>query len=950
MTGFLLGGDEIEAMDHRITRHIHEVVKERAELSKQRDKLKTRLKRLRAMPQDEAIIEETTHVEVEDEGLGRIIANLNGQQVLNFFTDEGLLPNYAFPESGVTLRSVIYRRSQTADKATRKYENTVFEYERPAAAAISELAPENRFYAGGRKVTIQQIDMKLSKLEHWRFCPSCSFAEAEKAEVAATCPRCAEPMWSDSGQQVALLRLRQVMANTSDRDSRISDDSEDREPAFYTRQMLADFDPTDVEVAWRLDSDSLPFGFEFIRKATFREINFGKQGSTGRELAVAGETLARPGFRLCKYCGMVQVEADKPGQEAAFLHTYSCPQKDKPTEEDIVDCLYLYREFRSEALRILLPMMVVEGADRYLNSFIAGLQLGLKRKFGGKVDHLRVMDYSAPIPGTDTRKQFLMLYDSVPGGTGYLKTLMDDPQKLLEVFQIARDAMAMCGCNHEPDKDGCYRCLYAYRNSHGMETTSRTLATQLFSDILELRDKLVSVGSINDIPMNPVFDSELEARFIEALRRFALRERERPGNHAWDIQLQTQVVNGKPGYYLRIGQQEYTIEPQGQLPDKNSLAVVSKPDFLIRASRSSTAFTPVAIFLDGYEYHKASVTEDSLKRLALVQSGQYRQWSLTWQDVNAWFAKNQTSPRNPFVEGKGEGQTDAMAGLRETLMQRFELEGLRRIPLLGALEQLLWFLRDPDEQKWLQMGFISLLGWFNPQTAQSPALAAAFAQAIPVGLQDVCEREQGTGMYGSLGAVGDTADPLRIVCLMPPTALQQAQPEKMCCSVVLDTESQPTEAFKSAWQGFLRVYNVLQFLPKTGFFTRQGLQQGVYECIRWHAGVPAQAFHPAISTHKPGDELRTLLEMTVASLHEALIQLTDKHLPIPVVGFELQHADSEILAEAELAWEGRKIAGLLAGQMDQADIFQRHGWDVLELDDNGLWLDMFASLTGENHD
>ena len=51
---------------------------------------------------------------------------------------------------------------------TREYQNTTYEYERPASTALAELAPLNNFYAGGHKVEIEQIDLKVSEPENWR--------------------------------------------------------------------------------------------------------------------------------------------------------------------------------------------------------------------------------------------------------------------------------------------------------------------------------------------------------------------------------------------------------------------------------------------------------------------------------------------------------------------------------------------------------------------------------------------------------------------------------------------------------------------------------------------------------------------------------------------------------------------------------------------------------------
>ena len=47
-----------------------------------------------------------------------LIKSINEQLTLNFFTDEGLLPNYAFPEEGVTLNSIIVRKKDKIGRAS----------------------------------------------------------------------------------------------------------------------------------------------------------------------------------------------------------------------------------------------------------------------------------------------------------------------------------------------------------------------------------------------------------------------------------------------------------------------------------------------------------------------------------------------------------------------------------------------------------------------------------------------------------------------------------------------------------------------------------------------------------------------------------------------------------------------------------------------------------------
>ena len=87
---------------------------------------------------------------------------------------------------------------------------------------------------------------------------------------------------------------------------RIDDSAEDREPRYYLRQLLVDFEATDVREAWQLKARDLPFGFEFIVRATFRDVNFGELGKPGVDFKVANRESPRPGFKLCRHCGKVQ--------------------------------------------------------------------------------------------------------------------------------------------------------------------------------------------------------------------------------------------------------------------------------------------------------------------------------------------------------------------------------------------------------------------------------------------------------------------------------------------------------------------------------------------------------------------------------------------------------------------------------------------------------------------
>src|SRR5690606_27697001 len=114
----------------------------------------------------------------------------------------------------------------------------------------------------------------------------------------SACPKCGSPQWADGGQKHTVLKLRQVYATVDDRNDRIGDDAEQREPVFFNREMLVDIPADGHSGGFRLDSDELPFGFEFLRRAEFREINFGPKGGDTNNFSVAGREMPRKGFRL----------------------------------------------------------------------------------------------------------------------------------------------------------------------------------------------------------------------------------------------------------------------------------------------------------------------------------------------------------------------------------------------------------------------------------------------------------------------------------------------------------------------------------------------------------------------------------------------------------------------------------------------------------------------------
>jgi DEAD/DEAH box helicase domain-containing protein len=649
LLAFMIGTDQEDSLKIRLTKLLDELSKERKSHKERADAIAKKLKELANRPQDEATIVEQDNFERERQKALELAKEINQRELLNAMTDAGLIPNYAFPEAGIELKSLLWRKRGTDDPAGPQ--NVVSlpaqRYERPANSALSEFAPENVFYANQRKVEIDQINLQLSTVESWRLCPTCQHMNNETImpDTSGVCPSCGDPMWANIAQVRDLLRFKQAIATSDDTRVRIDDSDDDREPKFYVRQLITDFKPDDIELAYKVESAETPFGFEFVQKVIFRDVNFGEAGRGTEAYSVAGLERARPGFILCRHCGKVQPQFEPEPQ-----HSFDCLHRDAPVEETMIRFLYLYREFTSEALRILVPY-TRSGVDEIsVESFMAALRVGLKQKFGGKVDHLRLMTQEERPRDGGAPRHYVILYDSVPGGTGYLRELLADKAKtLVDVIRLSLEKLRTCSCNADSEKDGCYRCVYQHRLGKAMNRISRNRARDILENLSESLKSLIEVKSITDIYINPNFDSELESRFIEGLRRLGGKD------GLPRVELIQEIVRGKSGYLITVGEQRYWIEPQAELGPSDGVDEPCKPDFLFRPVGSNSKRKPIAVFCDGWTFHKDIPRTDAKKRNAILASGSFWIYSVTWEDVKAAMDENSGNnlsgglPVEPYV-------------------------------------------------------------------------------------------------------------------------------------------------------------------------------------------------------------------------------------------------------------------------------------------------------------
>lgn len=867
------------------------------ELRRQRERLERELERLQALPAPgDHDREELAQLSQERSALARLIGDLLGRATLNVLTDEGLLPNYAFPEQGVLLRSIILREDRPASAGGHDAPQPLtFEYERPGASAITELAPNNTFYAEGRRVTISQVDVSRLQPQTWRFCRQCSYAEPDRAlDCAPACPRCGDPMWRDTGRRREMLKLSSVYARTTDRDSRIADDSDERQRGFYVSQALIDTPPEAVREAWALDPQACAFGFEFLDQVQFREINCGERSADAASMTIAGSEQGRPGFLICPECGTLQRR--RSDAERHRNHTPYCSRRRSPhADAGGQRCVFLYREFASEGIRMSLPGSGSGEARSRLLSFIAALQFGLERRFHGAVDHLHIAPDVRMAAGQEIARCYLVIYDSVPGGTGYLKELMRAPQPLLDVLADTLQALDACACNQDPGADGCYRCLYAYRNNHDREHVSRRLAQQMLGDIVRQRASLRAVENLASVPdgRHP-YESVLESNFVEALRRTHDGER---------MTLSAMLFHGKPCHQVQAGNRRWRLEPQVSLGAGQGVCLPCRPDFVFWPDDGADD-RPVAVFLDGWQFHRDVIADDLAKRTAIARSGRFSVWTLSWDDVESALGRAANECAAPWAllhageAAAGAANVHAALGLADSatlpalspflqLHRRLRTAGhagLGRVARALALRML----HPPGEGEWLQA---LRTGPFWQQLEELDLLPATDRHRFGVRrLGTVVTLAAGIGAAQLTALLGGSQAPEHAPLLVGTWAPASAEPAD---------ESELRLRWRQLWQAL----NWLLLLPRCWVGTPD--MPGLASLRQ------APDLSPGTGTLEPA--WVEVLELVAPDLQPWIGALAAAGVPWPVVGHELPDARGCVLAEAELAWPALRIAVLLAG-------------------------------------
>lgn len=899
---------------------------ERTELLDRRAVINDAADSLREEIEDQARDKRT--LEREAAGLSKRLGELSQTSAQTFLVEQGLLPNYSLVEDGVRLEAALTRKEPVRKSGTdagadgskprTRWRTELRTYDRPAVSALSELAPGNSYYVKGYRHDISGFDLgpraarsadgPSGALRSWRVCQDCGHVRTLNAEEdTSPCPRCDGTGIGGRAALHTVIVPRKVISRDKRDDARIVDDADTRHRVNYTIATAVDIAPAAVKGSWR--HAKATFGVDHVREAVIRRFNLGRTKFGRRpDVAFAGGQVAVTGFTVCPFCGgatdrepgHAPVQETIPESTTQRLelghHQPWCPtrRRDRPRPADD-QRIITAAEHRTEALRILLPAATLL-VDERLASFSAALHLGLAEQYGGDPAHIRSTPSSEPDRDTGLTRHYLVLYDALTGGTGYLQRLVDKKgEEFRSVLAAAQRKLRDCECKDGPRR-ACHLCLLGYAEESKYRLLDRQEALWILDGLLGAdgqSDWQIIEGHKGAAPVRfaDQAESDLERRFLDAFDRWLAD----PANQAsYDHE---ETPTGRPGKQFVLRHADGTAVHWELVAQKYLEGYATRPDLLFRplpgGDTSIGAPTlPIAVYLDGYRWHASSQTnriaDDAAKRARLRADGMLV-WQITWDDVMAWEAGLNGRPAAAEPEAGSDAPVNPLAGVVAgpdadaawppytvggdnspggKVRAQWQARGrdprdLDALVFSGAIPSLLGFLRVPDLARWRELAEHTV-GGLLVGNQHTTAAKAGPADVVPWA-EALLREETPPQPAGQGRMLIRTRDGSGLPLALVVDVTGGAGAQRWSALAVLDDREDAVDGdrreHRRRWKAWLCWGNIIQFLDPTGTGRADGLQLARSTVESFDAELLAAAAGPsggllsALRDDRPGTGL-----------------------------------------------------------------------------------------------
>ena len=365
------------------------------------------------------------------------------------------------------------------------------------------------------------------------------------------------------------------------------------------------------------------------------------------------------------------------------------------------------------------------------------------------------------------------------------------------------------------------------------------------------------------------------------------------------------------------------------------------PDFMLTADDAT--IHPIAVFTDGFEFHAhpgkptSRLADDAVKRRAVINSGKYLVWSITWQDLLEEPAES-LKLLNPKIQPVLERKMEAIGktGLRYPAIDQAVGNGL---------QQLITFLRSPFWMPgWQRLaneaGLIPLQVLANKGTKGATAsdILALHDKWRSGGTVPDKSLDKSNGNFLHTTILAEGGD---LLIVADQGEVLASNSDKVLAHLRLDdsAEERAWAGYLGRWRRWLSLSNLLQFSGNAISFTTSEVLLG---------SAPDLELSPTGSL--PAD-WEDVIENVLPSLISLARKMAHDGVPAPNTEHFLENASYECFAEMAWPLSAPPTCLLVGDQANFADEWRRANWHVLSLNDvhgNGTrWLAGLLNNTEE---
>ena len=371
--------------------------------------------------------------------LQRIINTIVKRSLISYFSQKNLLPKYGFPVDVVNLEVNFH---------TQEAKN--IELERDLQIAISEYAPESQVVANGKLWTSRYVK-KLRNRDLVRkkyFSCECGFFKTMltvQDEEIRSCPVCGNSKIIKGTYMIPEFGFITEASSKEPGNTR-------PEKTYSSRKHFSGNGNVIEEKEFMIGENVVKVSAK--KHGTLTVINSGKG----------------LGFYICKMCGYGTV--DKIPSSHKDSNGKTCKAKFEKIslgydfETDIVEI-----EFGN----IFGDIAIEEGFwESLMYSILEGMSSALE------IDRNDV-DGTLYVKNPYTKS--IILFDTVPGGAGHVKRLLDEEQ-FIKTLTYALNRVSSCTCGGEKQDTSCYNCLRNYYNQYCHDKLKRGYAIEALKILL----------------------------------------------------------------------------------------------------------------------------------------------------------------------------------------------------------------------------------------------------------------------------------------------------------------------------------------------------------------------------------------------------------------------------------------------------------------------------------